>query len=131
MLRGPTKIDLVFPAEARSWSPAWEPSATTLRAIDLHSWDWILWLEQKRCGGYANVLQNGLRDMYELMLGPMGVAGEPVSIPDAIRIYLEARGELEQRFGIASIESLKPRFAPPSHHASPRMHRIDIILSAS
>jgi hypothetical protein len=112
MLPGPIKIDLFFPAEPRSWSPAWEPSPTTLQAIDSHFWDWILWLEQKRSGGYANVLRKGLRDMYELMLRPMGVTGEPTSVPDATRAYLEARGELEQRFGVSVDRDLEADVRP-------------------
>jgi hypothetical protein len=100
MLRGPTKIDLIFPGEKREWSPAWDPSPETLEAIDRHFWDWIVWLEQKRRGGRTGQLAKSLGDMFELMLRPMGVDERPGSVPDAVDSYLEARGELERKFGV-------------------------------
>jgi hypothetical protein len=99
LLPGPTKIDLLFPRETREWSPAWDPSPETLDAIDRHFWDWILWLEQKRRGGRIEVVDKSRRDLYELMLRPMGVDAEPRSLPEAIDGYLAARGALERRFG--------------------------------
>jgi len=99
LLRGPTKIDLIFPGEKRRWSPAWAPSPETLEAIDRHFWDWILWLEQKRRGGRRSQLEKSLRDLFELMLGPMGVVGQPRSSTDAVDSYLAARSELELQFG--------------------------------
>jgi Nucleotidyltransferase domain len=101
MLAGPTKIDLLFPSEHRSWSPPWTPSPETLEAIDLHFWDWILWLEQKRRGGKGELLRKNLGDMHELMLGPMAVASEPKTVSAAIGAYVKARDELEERFGVS------------------------------
>ena len=100
LLRGPTKIDLMFPSRRREWSPAWEPSPETLEAIDQHFWDWILWLEQKRRGGKTAQLSKSLGDMWKLLLGPMGVDEEPRSVAQAVAAYLRARHSLEESFGV-------------------------------
>jgi hypothetical protein len=84
MFPGPTKVDLLFLDELREWSPAWEVRPDTLEAIDRHFWDWILWLEQKRRGGYAERVREVLRDMHDLMLQPMGVDPAPQSVREAL-----------------------------------------------
>jgi hypothetical protein len=112
LLPGPTKIDLLFVNQPREWSPAWDPSPETLEAIDRHFWDWILWLEQKRRGGRPEVTAKSLRDMYELMLRPMGVPAEPRSLPAAIDSYLDARGELERAFDMRLPRDLEHEVRP-------------------
>lgn len=112
MLPGPTKIDLLFPAERKEWSPAWDPSPETLEAIDRHFWDWTLWLEQKRRSGRREMLATSLQDLYELLLRPLGVATEPRSILDAIDSYLAARGRLEQEFGVNVSRVLEEAVVP-------------------
>ena len=112
MLRGPTKIDLLFPDQHRDWSPPWGPSPETLSAVDVHFWDWILWLEQKRRSGRQDVLAKSLGDMHELMLRPMGVAARPQSVSEAVDVYLEARSELENRFGISVARTLEQEVRP-------------------
>jgi hypothetical protein len=99
MLTGPTKVDLLFPDQARAWSDAWVASPETLEPIDRHFWDWILWLAQKRAGGRDDVLTNGLDDMYRLLLAPMGVTVEPHSVDEAVDAYVDARDTLERAFG--------------------------------
>lgn len=100
MLRGPTKIDLIFAGKPRQWAGPWGPSVETLPDLDRHFWDWILWLEQKRRGGRRAQLGKSLSDMFRLLLQPMGVVAEPRSVSDAVAAYLEARDELEDRFGV-------------------------------
>jgi predicted nucleotidyltransferase len=112
MLRGPTKIDLIFPSEKREWAGAWEPSAGTLEAIDRHFWDWILWLEQKRRGGQLQQLEKSLGDMFRLLLRPVGVGAEPHSVAEAVMAYLAARDELEARFGVALSRVLESEVRP-------------------
>jgi predicted nucleotidyltransferase len=112
LLPGPTKIDLLFVHQPREWSPAWDPSPETLEAIDRHFWDWILWLEQKRRGRRPEVVAKSLRDMYELMLRPMGVAVEPRSLPGAIDSYLDARSALERAFGMSLPRDLEHEVRP-------------------
>ena len=112
MLRGPTKIDLIFPSEKREWAGAWEPSAGTLEDIDRHFWDWILWLEQKRRGGRMQQLEKSLGDMFHLLLQPMGADTEPHSVADAVTAYLAARDELETRFGLTLSRVLEREVRP-------------------
>ena len=112
MLPGPTKIDLLFLDQPRDWSPAWRVSPQTLDAIDRHFWDWILWLEQKRRGGHAELLGKSLEDMYRLMLRPMGAGVRPRSISAAIAAYLDARDALEQEFGSTVSRLLEQEVRP-------------------
>ena len=112
MLPGPTKVDLIFPDQKQEWAPAWVPSAGTLTAIDHHFWDWILWLEQKRRSGKVDVLEKSLRDMYELMLRPMGAKAEPDSVGEAVAFYLDLRRQLEERFGVDVPRELENEVRP-------------------
>lgn len=120
MLRGPTKVDLIFPAQRREWSPAWRPSAETLPAIDRHFWDWILWLEQKRRSGREEVLAIGLGHLYELMLIPMGAATQPASVGEAVEVYRDLRDKLERRFGVTVGRELEGEVGPVVFRAAPR-----------
>jgi hypothetical protein len=112
MLRGPTKVDLIFPDERQSWADAWQPSAATLTAIDAHFWDWILWLEQKRRGGKDEALTTSLADMHRLMLAPMGARSSPRSVFDAVRLFLELRTQLENRYGVEVPRELEREVRP-------------------
>ena len=89
-----------------------KPSAETLEAIDRHFWDWIVRLEQKRRGGRENVLAKSLRDMFELMLSPMGARVRPRSVPDAVDSYLAARDELVHKFGVSVPRALETEVRP-------------------
>jgi predicted nucleotidyltransferase len=112
MLRGPTKIDLIFPREKRKWSGPWEPRRDTLADIDRHFWDWILWLEQKRRRGRTAQLEKSLGDMYRLLLRPLGVVDEPASVADAVPAYVDARDALERRFGVELSRELEREVRP-------------------
>jgi nucleotidyltransferase-like protein len=112
MLRGPVKVDLIFPDERREWSPPWQPSAETLVAIDRHFWDWIMWLEQKRSGGHKDVLATSLGHMYELMLRPMGADSQPEFIAEAVDVYLDLRDKLERSFGVSVPRELEDEVRP-------------------
>jgi hypothetical protein len=112
MLRGPTKVDLIFSGEKRKWSSAWEPAPDTLEAIDTHFWDWILWLEQKRRGGRTAQLEKSLGDMFDLMLRPLGVVEKPRSVAEATDAYVAARGALERRFRVRVPRTLEDEVRP-------------------
>ena len=112
ILRGPTKVDLLFPDEPREWSGAWQVTAETLVDVDTHFWDWILWLEQKRRGGKEDALRPGLRDLYRLLLGPLGVEREPASVREALDLYLAARDRREEAFGIRVPRALEKEVRP-------------------
>ena len=112
ILRGPTKVDLIFPNEGQTWAPAWDVSPETLAAIDDHFWDWILWLTQKELAGHAGTVAKSLGDMHRLMLEPMGAESEPRTVREALDSYLERRGELELRFGISVPRLLEEEVLP-------------------
>jgi Nucleotidyltransferase domain len=112
MLRGPQKVDLIFPDEKQDWAAAWEPSPDTLVAIDHHFWDWILWLEQKERARNEHAVKKSLGDMYRLMLRPMGAVKPPASIPDALGAYLGRRAALEERFGVSVPRELQDDVQP-------------------
>jgi hypothetical protein len=112
ILRGPVKVDLLFLGEPWESPGTWNPTAETLEALDRHFWDWILWLEQKRRGHRDEVLAKGLGQMHELLLEPMGVARGPVSVPDAVDAYVDARSELERRFGVSVPRELEREVRP-------------------
>jgi predicted nucleotidyltransferase len=46
-LPGPTKVDPDFANEPHQLEPPWKPTRENLPAIDLHFWDWTLWLGGK------------------------------------------------------------------------------------
>jgi hypothetical protein len=112
MLPGPAKVDLIFPDRKQAWAPPWEPAAETLAAIDMHFWDWILWLEQKRRSGKAEALAKSLGDMHDLMLEPMGAEAPPTSVDEAVEVYLALRGQLEGRYGISVPRTLESAVRP-------------------
>ena len=116
MLRGPTKVDLIFPSERREWSPAWEATPATLEAIDRHFWDWALWLEQKRRHGRTSQLEKSLGDLHELLLRPVGVRERPTSIAEAASAYVQAREALEGRFGMRVPGELENEVRPVLEH---------------
>ncbi len=101
LLRGPVKIDLLFPDLPWNKLPPWEVSRDTLSTIDAHFWDWILWLASK-----VEKQADGVPHQYELMsrhlLSPLGAAPLPSSIEDAIRLYRDSRAMRENEFGIES-----------------------------
>jgi hypothetical protein len=112
ILPGPTKVDFLFLDQHRAWSPAWTASPETLDAIDQHFWDWILWLEQKRRGSHADVVAEGLENLFRLMLGPMGVKSAPKSVEEAWVSYLAARDRLEREFAVALPRRLQDEVLP-------------------
>jgi len=112
ILPGPVKLDICFFDRRREWSPAWEVRPDTLEAIDRHFWDWILWTEQKRRGGYDDKVSRSLADIYELMLRPMGVEKSPRSVGEAVRSYSEARDRLERELGVSVGRALEDEVRP-------------------
>ena len=112
ILAGPTKVDLLFLDETRDWSGPWSPSAETLPAIDVHFWDWILWLEQKRRHGKHDVLDEGLARMHELLLGPLGVREPSRSVAEAVQRYVDARAEQERALGVSVPRDLEREVRP-------------------
>jgi len=100
LLRGPAKVDLIFPDKPYESLPPWTVTAETLDGIDQHFWDWILWLASKREKGQDDLVGRELAKMRDHLLGPLGVDRVPSSIEAALERYRSARDERELEFGV-------------------------------
>ena len=95
------KVDLVFDVPP-VLEPPWDVSAETLRGIDAHFWDWILWLGGKQLGGNDDLVRFTLdRLMYEHLLQPLGVRRPPATIAEAVDAYRGARDNRERELGVS------------------------------
>ena len=112
ILRGPVKVDLIFPGEPHVPEPPWEPSAANLGAIDDHFWDWMLWLKTKECAGKREQVTAELQKLFGHLLGPLGVERAPGSVEEAVESYRAARNRAEQRFGTAVRRDVEAAVAP-------------------
>jgi hypothetical protein len=93
LLRGPMKVDLMLDLD-RPKEPPWVMSKETLRGIDDHFWDWILWLASKDEKKQIDKVREQLALMHRHLLAPMAVPLAPGSVADAVRLYLAARERL-------------------------------------
>jgi predicted nucleotidyltransferase len=100
LLRGPTKVDLIFPGERHVPEPPWTVAPETLEGIDRHLWDWVLWMASKRARGQHELVRTELRRLHRHLLAPMGVDRVPGSIHDAVTSYVRARASFEDAFGL-------------------------------
>jgi hypothetical protein len=107
ILRGPVKVDLIFPSERHEHEPPWKPAAENLEALDAHFWDWMLWLWSKHTSGKSDLVANELRKLRDHLLDPLGVERPPSSIPAAIAAYRGARDRAEQQFGFGVSRELE------------------------
>jgi len=112
MLRGPVKVDLIFPQEPHSDEPPWEPNHANLNAIEAHFWDWMLWLSGKQARGNAELVYTELSKLSDHLLAPLGFERRPASIAEAIDAYREARDRAEQRFCVVVGRELETAVAP-------------------
>jgi hypothetical protein len=117
MLRGPTKIDLIFSSEPMRRRPPWQVRADTLAPLDAHFWDWILWLAAKRAAGRDELVRDQLAEMHGYLLAPLGVGAAPATIPQAVQEYLAASAEAEHRLGVAVQRALRDEVLPVLPHA--------------
>lgn len=99
ILRGPEKVDLIFPDEPHEKEGPWVPGPDTVAAIDDHFWDWMLWLRGKEAAGKDEVVASELKKLHGHLLGPLDVEATPTSIAQAVESYLAARDRAERRFG--------------------------------
>jgi len=112
VLRGPAKVDLIFPVEPHVDEPPWEPGAQNLDAIDAHFWDWMLWLVSKQATGQADLVASELEKLFEHLLEPLGVDRAPASIAEAVAGYRNVRDRAESRFGVAVSRDLENAVLP-------------------
>jgi hypothetical protein len=99
ILRGPVKVDLIFPEEPHAHEPPWVPSAENLGAIDAHLWDWLLWLRSKERSGKEELVSAELEKLFVYLLRPVGVERMPSSVAEAVELYRPARDALAARLG--------------------------------
>jgi predicted nucleotidyltransferase len=111
MLRGPTKVDLLF-GEPHKHEPPWRVSRETLEAIDRHFWDWALWLASKARADRLQLVQRELEKMHDHLLGPMGVENPPRSLTAAVETYVAAREQHEARFAAGVPRRLENEVRP-------------------
>lgn len=101
MLRGPLKLDLLFLGRVNDPRPPWIATQDTLRAIDDHFWDWVLWLASKeRRPGTESLVREQRALLHVHLLGPLGVAAVPGGVGEAVDAYLVARERAEQLFRV-------------------------------
>jgi len=112
ILAGPVKLDLVFDQTHES-EPPWRPTAANLASIDDHFWDWILWLAAKQAAAKTTLVRGELDKMWLHLLSPLGPkSSPPVTLDDALAIYLHARRRLEERFNVSVPRNLEREVRP-------------------
>jgi hypothetical protein len=112
ILRGPVKVDFIFPDEPHAHEGPWVPGPDTLAAIDGHFWDWMLWLHSKEAAGKDDQVAAELEKLFDHLLGPLGVAAAPSSVAEAVVAYRAARDEAERRFGRSVSREVEQAVAP-------------------
>jgi len=112
LLRGPAKIDLIFPDLPHRSEAPWEVSAATLPGIDAHAWDWLLWMTSKRQAGRDELVREQLDLFHEHLLAPLGVPAPPSTIPAAVAAYRSARDAAEVRLGLTVPRALEREVLP-------------------
>jgi hypothetical protein len=112
ILRGPVKVDFIFPEEPHAKDGPWEPRPETLRGIDDHFWDWLLWLRAKEAAGKAEQVEAELQKLFGHLLGPLGAERAPASVGEAVESYRAARDRAELRFGLTVSREAEQAVAP-------------------
>jgi hypothetical protein len=112
ILRGPVKVDLIFPEEPHAAEPPWKPDADNLGAIDDHLWDWMLWLRGKEAAGKREVVARELEKLFGHLLRPLGGDRVPSSVAEAVSSYRRARDMAERRFSRAVRREVEAAVVP-------------------
>lgn len=55
--------------------------------MDVHFWDWIIWLASKEAHGQPSVVTRELAKMHRYLTGPLGVTLPASSIAEAVSTY--------------------------------------------
>jgi hypothetical protein len=111
-LRGPVKVDLIFPEEPHLEDPPWRPDADNLAALDAHFWDWMLWLRAKAAAGKTELVRSELEKLFTHLLRPLGAGAPPSSIADAVAVYRALREGAERDLGVEVPRELEAEVAP-------------------
>lgn len=111
LLPGAIKVDLVLAGRAHALEPPWVPSAATLEAIDMHFWDWMLWLDSKPRSN-SELHESELNKLLAHLLAPLGVNVAPRSVAEAVAAYRSARSQAEARFGVHVPRRIEEEVSP-------------------
>jgi hypothetical protein len=111
ILSGPVKVDLIFAGLPHVHEPPWTVDASTLAALDMHFWDWTLWLTAKVDAGKRDFVDAELEKMHAHLLEPLGVA-RPPSLGEAVRGYAETLPRWEQRLDVRVDRVLQDAVVP-------------------
>lgn len=106
ILSGPKKVDFIFEEPQEEKQP-YVISRQNLAQIDLHFWDWTIWLVSKEKHADKELVASELHKMYDFILSPMGVSDEPEDIASAVRSFLDALKNAEEEFKIRIDSKLK------------------------
>jgi predicted nucleotidyltransferase len=112
ILRGPAKVDLIFPEEPHVHEAPWVPRAENLEALDAHLWDWLLWLRPKEASGKRDLVAAELEKLSVHLLRPLGVDRVPSSVAEAVDLYRPARDALAERLACVISPALEDEVAP-------------------
>jgi hypothetical protein len=112
ILRGPVKVDLIFPNEPHATEPPWRPSPDNLAALDTHFWDWALWLRSKEAAAKAELVAKELQKLFEHLLRPLGAERPPTSVAGAVDAYRSLRARAEEELGLPIPRELEREVAP-------------------
>lgn len=112
LLRGPIKVDLIFPNEQHSPLGPWAITLENLPALDAHFWDWTLWLSSKQSRGQSVLIPDELSKIWNHILLPLGVSRRPNSLLEATRAYRDARNMWETRLDIRVSRDLEREVLP-------------------
>jgi hypothetical protein len=111
IVRGPAKVDLIFPEEPHVHEPPWQPSEANLAAIDAHFWDWMLWLHPKDLADMRELVAAELQKLFDHLLKPFGADRVPTSILEAVGVYRAQRDGAGVRFGVEIPRQLESEVA--------------------
>jgi hypothetical protein len=112
ILRGPTKVDLIFAGEPHVHEGPWVPGRENLGALDAHLWGWMLWLRSKEAFGKRDLVAAELRKLSAHLLRPLEVDRAPSSVAGAVELYRPARDDAARRFACAVPPALEAEVAP-------------------
>jgi len=71
-----------------------------LPMIDVHFWDWILWLGSKRLRGQTDLVREELDKMWNALLQPIGAPRRVVDVAEATNAYVVARRVQERKLRV-------------------------------
>jgi predicted nucleotidyltransferase len=97
ILPGARKVDFIFQEPHRP-KPPYTAGADALASMDVHFWDWAIWLAAKEAGHHRELVTKELQKMHKYLLRPLGVPRAPATLLEATQAYLSARSGAERRF---------------------------------